>query len=235
MTLPMSWRFREPYCITISSVVGLDFRPRAENPLHNTVAAQARHRGGVGWPLAPCARATAMTTLRPFTCDDLFTYNDVNTDVLTETFHLNFYLGYLATWPEYFTTASSPGGTTMGYVMGKVEGRGTNWHGHVTAVTVAPSYRRMGLAKLLMRELESISQEMHDGYFVDLFVRKSNVNAIAMYEGLGYATYRTVLDYYSGEEDALDMRKALRRDPEKKSMVPLPKPVRPWELGDDFS
>ena len=64
-----------------------------------------------------------MTTLRPFTCDDLFTYNDVNTDVLTETFHLNFYLGYLATWPEYFTTASSPGGTTMGYVMGKVEGQ----------------------------------------------------------------------------------------------------------------
>ena len=176
-----------------------------------------------------------MTTLRPFTCDDLFTYNEVNTDVLTETFNLNFYLGYLATWPEYFTTATSPGGTTMGYVMGKAEGRGSNWHGHVTAVTVAPSYRRIGLAKLLMHELESISQELHDGYFVDLFVRKSNVNAIAMYEGLEYATYRIVLDYYSGEEDALDMRKALRRDPEKKSMVPLPKPVHPWELGDDFS
>ena len=74
----MSWRFREPY----HDFVGLDFRPRAENPSHNTVAAQARHRGGVGWPLAPRARATAMTTLRPFTCDDLFTYNDVNTDVL---------------------------------------------------------------------------------------------------------------------------------------------------------
>ena len=39
-----------------------------------------------------------MTTVRPFTCDDLFTYNDVNTDVFTETFNLNFYLGYLATW-----------------------------------------------------------------------------------------------------------------------------------------
>jgi N-terminal acetyltransferase B complex catalytic subunit len=44
-----------------------------------------------------------------------------------------------------------------------------------------------------------------------------------------------VLDYYSGEEDALDMRKALRRDPERKSMVPLKRPVHPWELGDDFS
>ena len=36
-----------------------------------------------------------MTTVRPFTCDDLFTYNDVNTDVFTETFNLNFYLSYL--------------------------------------------------------------------------------------------------------------------------------------------
>jgi|TARA_B110000977_G_scaffold102705_1_gene134215 N-terminal acetyltransferase B complex catalytic subunit len=180
-------------------------------------------------------RPSPMTTIRHFTCDDLFTYNDVNTDVLTETFNLNFYLGYLATWPEYFSTAKSPSGTTMGYVMGKAEGKGTNWHGHVTAVTVAPSYRRMGLAKTLMRELETISQEMHDGFFVDLFVRKSNVNAIAMYAQLGYRVYRTVLDYYSGEEDALDMRFALRRDREKKSMVPLPKPVRPWELGEDFS
>jgi N-terminal acetyltransferase B complex catalytic subunit len=34
--------------------------------------------------------------------------------------------------------------------MGKVEGKGDNWHGHVTAVTVAPSYRRQGLAKKLM-------------------------------------------------------------------------------------
>jgi len=38
----------------------------------------------------------------------------------------------------------------------------------------------------------------------------------------GYATYRQVIGYYSGEEDALDMRKACSRDPEKKSMVPLP-------------
>ena len=40
-----------------------------------------------------------MTTVRPFTCDDLFTYNDVNTDVFTETFNLNFYLSYLSRWP----------------------------------------------------------------------------------------------------------------------------------------
>lgn len=41
--------------------------------------------------------------------------------------------------------------------MGKAEGRDENWHGHVTAVTVAPPYRRLKLAAKMMRSLEEIS------------------------------------------------------------------------------
>ena len=44
----------------------------------------------------------------------------------------------------YFQVAESPGGDLMGYIMGKCEGVGENWHGHVTAVTVGPEYRRLG-------------------------------------------------------------------------------------------
>ncbi len=32
--------------------------------------------------------------------------------------------------------------------MGKAEGHGTNWQEHVTSVTVAPCYRRLGVAAL---------------------------------------------------------------------------------------
>jgi len=39
-----------------------------------------------------------------------------------------------------------------------------------------------------------------------------------------------VLKYYSGEEDAYDMRKALRRDTLRESVVPLKKPITPDEL-----
>lgn len=86
--------------------------------------------------------------------------------------------------------------------MGKCEGQGKNWHGHVTVLTVAPAYRRLGIAKRLMNYLEKIS-DADDMYFVDLFVRKSNKSARSMYEGMGYSVYRTVLDYYSNpEEDA---------------------------------
>lgn len=70
----------------------------------------------------------------------------------------------------------------------------------------------------------------HNGYFVDLYVRVSNAVAIKMYEGFGYTVYRRVIGYYSGEEDAFDMRKALPRDVEKKSVVPMDRDITPDEL-----
>jgi len=42
-----------------------------------------------------------------------------------------------------------------------------------------------------------------------------------------------VLGYYSGEENAYDMRKAMPRDELRKSMIPLRRPVRPDELEFD--
>ena len=77
---------------------------------------------------------------------------------------------------------------------------------------------------------ESPPPQVHDCYFVDLFVRKSNAVAIAMYGKFGYIVYRTVTGYYSGDEDAYDMRKALQRDASRRSVVPLKKAIRPEDL-----
>ena len=49
----------------------------------------------------------------------------------------------------------------MGYLMGKLEGRGTDWHSHVTAITVSPEYRRLGLAKGMMDGFEQSSDLYH--------------------------------------------------------------------------
>nr|CAD7438961.1 unnamed protein product [Timema bartmani]CAD7453617.1 unnamed protein product [Timema tahoe] len=144
---------------------------------------------------------------------------------------LSFYMQYLAHWPEYFQVAESSSGEIMGYIMGKAEGHGENWHGHVTALTVSPDYRRLRLAATLMSWLEDVSEKKRT-YFVDLFVRVSNKVAISMYKQLGYIVYRTVLEYYSGDpdENAYDMRKALSRDVKKKSVIPLSHPVRPEDV-----
>jgi len=175
-----------------------------------------------------------MCTIRPFECTDLLTYNNVNLDVLTETYGVSFYLTYLAKWPEYFQALESVSGDLMGYIMGKAEGFSQSWHGHVTALSVAPEYRRLGVANRLMDSLENISEEK-SCYFVDLFVRLSNTIAIEMYKRLGYTIYRRVIGYYSSsgsnpDEDAFDMRKALSRDVNKESVIPLTKPVRPENL-----
>ena len=88
--------------------------------------------------------------------------------------------------------AEAPSGKIMGYIMGKSEARQNNpldWHGHVTAISVADEFRRIGLAAKLMRLLEEVS-ETKKCYFVDLFVRVSNVVAVGMYRSLGYVVYR---------------------------------------------
>lgn len=81
-------------------------------------------------------------------------------------------------------------------VVGKAEGQATEWHGHITALTVAPEYRRLGLARKMIDLLELVSDKTYRGYFVDLYVRCTNNVAIGMYESLGYSVYRRVREYY---------------------------------------
>lgn len=78
-------------------------------------------------------------------------------------------------------------------VMGKVEEDSSlysfsehylPWHGHVTALTVAPQYRRLGIAKLLTAAFEQACNNLN-AWFVDLFVRAGNDTAIKMYKGMG--------------------------------------------------
>jgi N-terminal acetyltransferase B complex catalytic subunit len=97
------------------------------------------------------------------------------------------------------------------------------FHAHITALTVAPHARRLGLARTLSQALERSSDE-YDAWFVDLFVRKSNEIALALYTGIGYSVYRKVMGYYNDDlsdpskdgEDAFDMRKPLKRDKDLK-------------------
>ncbi|KAG6860104.1 hypothetical protein C0995_015715 [Termitomyces sp. Mi166 len=168
-----------------------------------------------------------MSVLRPFKATDMFKFNNINLDIWTETYGIGFYLNYLSRWPDLCSVQEAPGGRMMGYVIGKAEGSNSEWHGHVTAITVAPEYRRLGLARKMMGLLEMVSDEIYKGFFVDLYVRCANSVAIDMYEGMGYSVYRRVREYYGNiglgkggrdEEDAFDMRKPLSRDSRRRSV-----------------
>lgn len=61
----------------------------------------------------------------------------------------------------------------------------TPWHGHITVLTVAPDWRRLGFASRLTEQLERGS-DINDAWFVDLYVRAGNKVAVDMYKGMGY-------------------------------------------------
>ncbi|KAM6500128.1 N-acetyltransferase [Amanita muscaria] len=168
-----------------------------------------------------------MSIVRPFSASDLFRFNNINLDIWTETYGIAFYFTYLSRWPDLCAVQEDPNGRLMGYVIGKAEGQGLEWHGHVTALTVAPEYRRLGLARKMMDFLELVSDDIYKAFFVDLYVRCANNIAIEMYERMGYSVYRRVKEYYGtlgvgkggrDEEDAFDMRKPLSRDKDKRSI-----------------
>ncbi|KAF2399494.1 acyl-CoA N-acyltransferase [Trichodelitschia bisporula] len=170
-----------------------------------------------------------MASVRPMTTLDLLAFNPCNLDHLTETYSMPFYLEYLSKWPHLCRVIEGPKGQIEGYILGKLEASPypapvepysphTNpnpnylpWHGHITALTIAPGARRRGYASLLTGALEA-QCEARDAWFVDLFVRTDNAVAQELYRKLGYSVYRRVVGYYSDDGDAFDMRKSLKRD-----------------------
>ncbi|KAI6242067.1 N-alpha-acetyltransferase 20 [Aphelenchoides fujianensis] len=62
-----------------------------------------------------------MKLIREFQPADLLNFNIYSSA---------FYLSYNCNFPEYFLVCQHPSGAIMGYIMGKAEGRGENWHGH---------------------------------------------------------------------------------------------------------
>ena len=56
-----------------------------------------------------------MTTIQPFSVFDLLEYNDINLDILTETYGIAFYGKYIAEWPEYCISLLNNSGTIFGY------------------------------------------------------------------------------------------------------------------------
>ncbi|GKT23230.1 hypothetical protein ADUPG1_012362 [Aduncisulcus paluster] len=163
---------------------------------------------------------------RPFHVDDFFCFNNVNFDPLTETYHPAFYMPYLTRWGDICEIEESFGGDICGYMIAKAEGPGADRHGHVTAVSVAPEYRRLRIAKKLMENLENRTTNIYGGKFVDLFVRNSNSVARQFYHLLGYYDFHIVDDYY-GDENGLDMRKEFSSGSKKKGKKKKTKHVSP--------
>ncbi|WUR03215.1 N-acetlytransferase [Vairimorpha necatrix] len=161
-----------------------------------------------------------MYTVNPLMPDSLFKLDQINLDGFSESFTFDYYLYYLKNHTEDCFCVSNESGIPIGYVLSKLELHDRSsytFNNHLSAISVAPNFRRYKLGSLLMNILED-NGNLYNCKFVDLFVRVSNTIGISFYKNRGYVEYRRIFGYYNDDEDAFDMRKSLIHDKEGKYM-----------------
>ncbi len=106
--------------------------------------------------------------------------------------------------PGAVTVLAEAHGQLAGFCVAQLEQR----TGYVVTLDVAPAFRRRGLARRLMAEVES---KLHSAGAVrmELHVFTGNAGAIRFYESIGYAQAGVAKDFYAQSLHALLYRKQL--------------------------
>lgn len=105
-----------------------------------------------------------------------------------------------------YMSVAEDGNTIVGYCGVFVPAPGIE--ADILTVAVLPAYRRQGIAKEFMRQIEAYAVERQASAMM-LEVELSNESAIKLYESLGYMKISVRMDYYGPGKDAHVMRKEL--------------------------
>ena len=103
-----------------------------------------------------------------------------------------------------FISVAEDGNTIVGYCGVFLPAPGVE--ADILTVAVLPEYRRQGIAKEFMRQIEAWAVERKASAMM-LEVEISNIAAIKLYESLGYLKISVRMDYYGPGKDAHVMRK----------------------------
>jgi [ribosomal protein S18]-alanine N-acetyltransferase len=99
-------------------------------------------------------------------------------------------------------------GELIGFVIAHVKRVETRCQAYIVTVDVAPDWRRKGLAKELLAEVEACALA-EGARRIHLHVFTGNDAAIRFYERLGFKGIRIVYGYYGAGLDAIVYRKDL--------------------------
>jgi ribosomal-protein-alanine N-acetyltransferase len=80
--------------------------------------------------------------------------------------------------------------------------------GHIVTIDVAPEFRRHGVGRLLMEQIEGRMKAV-GATWLRLEVAANNSAARSFYAGLGFERISQIPDYYEGTIDAIVMEKSL--------------------------
>ncbi|MFW9786999.1 MAG: GNAT family N-acetyltransferase [Candidatus Thorarchaeota archaeon] len=160
-------------------------------------------------------------TLREFEPDDIKHVVSINQKCLPENYPDQFFMGLHYHAPKAFFVAEHEG-EIIGYIMCRIErgisgfGRMPVKKGHIVSVAVLHTMRKKGVGTALITAgMKGMMDYGATEFFLE--VRKTNENAIAVYETLGYSVRRVLRGYYRDGEDAYLMIKRIDDAPEAES------------------
>jgi ribosomal-protein-alanine N-acetyltransferase len=109
----------------------------------------------------------------------------------------------ILTLPHVIRLKVMVGGQMVGFVAGDLHRKeNLAW---IATIGVLPDYRRQGIGRALMQTCEQMIGDIP----IRLSVRVSNLEAIHLYESLGYRTIGSWIGYYDDGEDATVMEKGV--------------------------
>ncbi len=137
----------------------------------------------------------------------------INQTCLPENYPDTFFMGLYHHAPRTFLVAESDG-QIIGYIMCRIE-RGISSFsrlpvkkGHVVSIAVRPEYRHQGVGSALVNSgIKGMLEYGASEAFLE--VRKTNNDAISVYEKLGFTIKRVLRGYYRDGEDAYLMVKPI--------------------------
>ena len=116
-------------------------------------------------------------------------------------------IAYLLTDYNTIALVAKANGDIVGFIIVQVEIENDTLFGHIITVNVAPSYRRKGIARKLLEEIEDIFKQKGIGE-CHLEVREDNNAALKLYQSLGYQKIGKLERYY-GKTHGLYLKKNL--------------------------
>lgn len=146
-------------------------------------------------------------TIRRCEDRDLTSVVNINMVTLPEHYSDYFFESLLRELPEAFIVAEVDE-KVVGYIMCKIEFGFSNFRklgfvkkGHVVSVAVLDQHRGKGIGKALMLEgINGVVSRKSDEIYLE--VRISNIQAIRMYQKLGFQIKSRLRSYYRDGEDA---------------------------------
>jgi len=146
-------------------------------------------------------------TLDVASVDDLDRLHEIEKQCFTIEVYSKQTLRSLLTSPSTIFLKATTKGRIVGFTIGEIRRSEGSCLGEIVSIDVAPRFRRMGVATLLLKRLED--EFRRRGCWTNrLQVRVDNMTAINLFRKLGYHEKKKLTSYYANGVDAFLMEKA---------------------------